>query len=62
MTFLRDIVVPFATLTTLIGCGFFTYKLMELGSVGGAISTGTLTLAIGYFVYHDARRLIAKIS
>lgn len=62
MAFLRDIVVPLATLTTLFGCLFFTYKLIELGHVGGSISTGLLTAAIGYFVYYDTKRLLSKIS
>lgn len=60
--FLRDVVVPLATLTTLIGCLYFTYKLFELGSIGGGLSVGALSLAIGVFVAHDARRLLAKIK
>lgn len=62
MNFLRDVVVPLATLATFVGCLFFTYKLFQLGSVGGCISTAALSLAFGYFVYYDARRLLAKIS
>lgn len=62
MNFLRDVVVPLATLTTTVGCIFFTYKLFELGSVGGGLCTAALVAAFGYFVYYDARRLLAKIS
>jgi hypothetical protein len=62
MNFLRDVVVPLATLTTLVGCLYFTYVLFALGSVGGGISVALLSAGIGYFVYYDARRLLAKIG
>lgn len=62
LNFLRDVVVPLATLTTFVGCLYFTYALAALGSVGGAVSVGLLSAGLGVFVYHDARRLLAKIS
>lgn len=62
VTFLRDIVLPIAVTLTLIGTLYFTYVLITLGSVPGAVSTGLLSAAIAYFVYNDAKRLLAKIS
>lgn len=62
LNFLRDVVVPLATLTTFVGCLYFTYKLFALGSVEGGLSVGLLTAGIGFFVYYDVRRLLAKIA
>lgn len=62
MNFLRDLVVPLMSLTTLVGCVYFTYKMIELGSVGGAISVGLLAAGNVFFVVYDAKRLLAKIS
>lgn len=62
MNFLRDVVIPLATLTTTVACVFITYKLFELGSIGGGLCTLGLVAAFGYFVYYDAKRLLAKIS
>ena len=62
LNFLRDVVVPLATLTTFVGCLYFTYALATLGLVGGALSVGLLSVGLGVFVYYDAHRLLAKIS
>ena len=62
MNFLCDVVVPLVTLTTLVGCLYITYKLFAMGSVGGGLSVGLLSAGIGFVVYHDACRLLAKIG
>jgi len=61
-TILRDIVIPTLTLATFAACVYFTYLLVRLGSVGGAISAGLLAVGFGLFVWHDARRLLAKYA
>ena len=58
--FLRNVFIPLFTFSTTIALIYFTYKLLSIDETGAGAITGLLTLALGYFVYHDAQRLLAK--
>jgi len=52
-------------LITLIGCIYFAYVMFSLGTsagVGGGLCVSVLAIGIGFFVYHDARRLLTKLG
>ncbi len=55
--FIRDVVVPAASLATFVACVYFTYMMIKLGSIGGSISVGALSLCVAMFVVNDIRRL-----
>jgi len=58
-------VIPVACLITLIGCIYFAYVMFSLGTsagVGGGLCVSVLAIGIGFFVYHDARRLLTKLG
>lgn len=63
MTFtdvLRKIVLPIMTLASVVGVGYVTYLLAAAGSWPGAACTALLVVGLSYFLYVDARKILAK--
>lgn len=54
---ITDRILPVLTAATLIGTVYLTVLLAIKGSVGGAISTGALSVLLGVIVLHDVKRL-----
>ncbi len=54
----RDVMLPLACVIVTFAMAAATVFLFAKGEIGGGISTLTLTAASGFFVFHDAKRLL----
>lgn len=59
---IRNVVVPAATIVTVIACLILTVVLFSKGELGAGVSTLALTALIALFVIHDVKRLFSFLK